>query len=60
MMSLLALLPKAEAEIVVHNIVALFIGLVNRIASIIVQCNHNNNINNEDILKVLSHDLYIL
>lgn len=37
----------------VYNMVALFIGLVDNIVSIVTQYNCNNDISNEDILKVL-------
>lgn len=55
-MNLMALLSLTK----VCNMVALFVRLINDIASIIAQRNRNNNASDEDILKVLPHNLYAL
>lgn len=60
MMKFMAMLLAAKAKVVAHNVVALFVVLINDIASIVVQCNHNNHAKNKDILKVLSYNLYVL
>lgn len=53
MMSLMASFPTIKIKAMVYNMVALFIGLVDNIVSIVTQYNCNNDISNEDILKVL-------
>lgn len=57
-MNLMALLPTSK--VIVCNMAALFVGLVDGIASIVVQYTCNNNVSNKDILKVVPHIVYAL
>lgn len=49
-MSLIASLLIVEAKVIVCNMAALFVGLINIIVSIVAQHNYNKDVNNDDIL----------
>lgn len=59
-MNLMTWLLVIDAKATVYNMETLFARLINDIASIVVQRNHNNDASDEDILKVLPHNLYAL
>lgn len=59
-MNLMALLPTTMAKALVYNVATLFARLIKGIGSIVAQYDCNNNANNEDILKVLLHNLCAL
>lgn len=59
-MSTLVSLPTTKAKAIVHLVVTLFIGLINDIASIVIQHNYNNDANDKEILKVLPYNSYRL
>lgn len=54
-MSTLALFLTAKA--MVYLVIALFVGLINSISIIVIQCNCINDANNNNILKVLPYNL---
>lgn len=59
-MSLMALLFTNQSEAMICDMTTLFVGLINNIASIIAQHDCNNDASNDDILKVLPHNLCVL